>query len=55
MTGGWNIYMLNGSTFGAFEGKEAAPRAMLFSQQPRRHVYDVTDKQAWRTSDGASG
>src|SRR3989442_14135192 len=42
---GWlDIYLLNGSTFGALKGKEAAPRAMLFHNNHDGTFTDVTDK-----------
>ncbi len=42
---GWlDIYLLNGSTFAALKGKEAAPRAMLFHNNHDGTFTDVTDK-----------
>src|ERR1700687_4150492 len=42
---GWlDIYLLNGSTFAALKGKEAAPRAMLFHNNRDGTFTDVTDK-----------
>lgn len=42
---GWlDIYLLNGSTFGALKGKEPAPRAMLFHNNHDGTFTDVTDK-----------
>src|SRR6266436_4341277 len=42
---GWlDIYLLNGSTFGALKGKEAAPRAMLFHNNHDGTFTDVTEK-----------
>ena len=42
---GWlDIYLLNGSTFGAFKGAEPAPRAMLFRNNHDGRFTDVTDK-----------
>ncbi len=42
---GWlDIYLLNGSTFPALKGKEAAPRAMLFHNNHDGTFTDVTDK-----------
>ena len=42
---GWlDIYLLNGSTFSALKGKEAAPRAMLFHNNHDGTFTDVTDK-----------
>lgn len=42
---GWlDIYLLNGSTFAALEGKEAAPRAMLLHNNHDGTFTDVTDK-----------
>src|SRR5712664_2674041 len=42
---GWlDIYMLNGSTFGALKGKEAAPRAMLFHNNHDGTFTDVAEK-----------
>jgi len=42
---GWlDIYLLNGSTFGALHGKEAAPRAMLLHNNHDGTFTDVTDK-----------
>jgi hypothetical protein len=42
---GWlDIYLLNGSTFPALEGKEAPPRAMLFHNNHDGTFTDVTDK-----------
>src|SRR6267142_2000037 len=42
---GWlDIYLLNGSTFGALKGKEAALRAMLFHNNHDGTFTDVTDK-----------
>src|SRR5438309_835406 len=42
---GWlDIYLLNGSTFGALKGKKAAPRAMLFHNNHDGTFTDVTDK-----------
>jgi hypothetical protein len=41
---GWlDIYLLNGSTFAALRGKEAAPRAMLFHNNHDGTFTDVTD------------
>ena len=37
---GWlDIYLVNGSTFDALDGKEEPPHAALVPQQPRRNVY----------------
>ena len=42
---GWlDVYLLNGSTFAALEGKEPAPRAMLFHNNHDGTFTDVTDK-----------
>jgi hypothetical protein len=42
---GWlDIYLLNGSTFAALNGKEAAPRAMLLHNNHDGTFTDVTDK-----------
>src|SRR5215475_1500370 len=42
---GWlDIYLLNGSTFTAFKGKEAPPRAMLLHNNHDGTFTDVTDK-----------
>ncbi len=42
---GWlDIYLLNGSTFEALKGKEAAPRAMLFHNNHDGTFTDVTEK-----------
>src|SRR5690349_12087361 len=42
---GWlDIYLLNGSTFGALNGKEAPPRAMLFHNNHDGTFTDVTGK-----------
>jgi hypothetical protein len=42
---GWlDIYLVNGSTFPALKGKEAAPRAMLFHNNHDGTFTDVTDK-----------
>src|SRR6266568_496847 len=42
---GWlDTYLLNGSTFAALKGKEAAPRAMLFHNNHDGTFTDVTDK-----------
>jgi enediyne biosynthesis protein E4 len=42
---GWlDIYLLNGSTFPALQGKEPAPRAMLFHNNHDGTFTDVTDK-----------
>ena len=42
---GWlDIYLVNGSTFGALRGKEAAPRAMLLHNNHDGTFTDVTDK-----------
>jgi hypothetical protein len=42
---GWlDIYLLNGSTFGALKGKEAPPRAMLFHNNHDGTFTDVTEK-----------
>ena len=42
---GWlDIYLVNGSTFGALEGKEPAPRAMLLHNNHDGTFTDVTDK-----------
>jgi len=42
---GWlDIYLLNGSTFPALKGKEAAPRAMLLHNNHDGTFSDVTDK-----------
>jgi hypothetical protein len=42
---GWlDIYLLNGSTFGALNGKEAPPRAMLFHNNHDGTFTDVTEK-----------
>jgi hypothetical protein len=42
---GWlDIYLLNGSTFAALKGKEAAPRAMLLHNNHDGTFTDVTDK-----------
>jgi len=42
---GWlDIYLLNGSTFAALEGKEPAPRAMLLHNNHDGTFTDVTDK-----------
>jgi hypothetical protein len=42
---GWlDIYLLNGSTFAALKGKEAAPRAMLLHNNHDGTFSDVTDK-----------
>src|SRR5213594_3062844 len=42
---GWlDIYLLNGSTFGALKGKEAAPRAALYRNNHDGTFTDVTDK-----------
>jgi prepilin-type processing-associated H-X9-DG protein len=42
---GWmDIYLLNGSTFAAVQGKEKAPRAMLFHNNHDGTFTDVTDK-----------
>ncbi len=42
---GWlDIYLLNGSTFAALKGKEAAPRAMLFHNNHDGTFTDVTEK-----------
>ena len=42
---GWlDIYLLNGSTFGALNGKEAPPRAMLFHNNHDGTFTDVTAK-----------
>ena len=37
---GWlDIYLVNGSTFDALDGKEEPPHAALVPQQSRRHLY----------------
>jgi len=42
---GWlDIYLLNGSTFSALQGKEPAPRAMLLHNNHDGTFSDVTDK-----------
>src|SRR6266571_4003647 len=41
---GLDIYLLNGSTFAALKGKEAAPRAMLLHNNHDGTFTDVTDK-----------
>jgi hypothetical protein len=42
---GWlDIYLLNGSTFAALKGKEAAPRAALFHNNRDGTFTDVTDR-----------
>ena len=42
---GWlDIYLVNGSTFAALKGKEAAPRAMLLHNNHDGTFTDVTDK-----------
>ena len=42
---GWlDIYLLNGSTFAALQGKEPAPRAMLFHNNHDGTFTDATDK-----------
>src|SRR6267378_1455192 len=42
---GWlDIYLLNGSTFAALKGKEAAPRAMLLRNNHDGTFTDVTEK-----------
>src|SRR5215831_4770147 len=42
---GWlDVYLLNGSTFGALKGKEAAPRAMLLHNNRDGTFTDVTEK-----------
>jgi hypothetical protein len=42
---GWlDIYLVNGSTFAALRGKEAAPRAMLLHNNHDGTFTDVTDK-----------
>src|SRR6185503_12505388 len=42
---GWlDIYLLNGSTVAALNGKQAAPRAMLFHNNHDGTFTDVTDK-----------
>src|SRR5215475_8815121 len=42
---GWlDIYLLNGSTIRAFQGKETPPRAMLFHNNHDGTFTDVTDK-----------
>src|SRR6266571_6791863 len=42
---GWlDIYLLNGSTFAALKGKEAAPRAMLFHNNHDGTFSDVAEK-----------
>ncbi len=42
---GWlDIYLLNGSTFEAMDGKEPAPRAMLFHNNRDGTFTDVTEK-----------
>ena len=42
---GWlDIYLINGSTFPALKGKEAAPRAMLLHNNHDGTFTDVTDK-----------
>jgi len=42
---GWlDIYLLNGSTFEALDGKEPAPRAMLFHNNHDGTFTDVTEK-----------
>ncbi|MFZ0319129.1 MAG: CRTAC1 family protein [Candidatus Sulfotelmatobacter sp.] len=42
---GWlDIYLVNGSTFGALKGKEVAPRAMLFHNNHDGTFTDVTEK-----------
>jgi hypothetical protein len=42
---GWlDIYLLNGSTFGALKGKSAPPRAMLFHNNHDGTFTDVTEK-----------
>jgi len=42
---GWlDIYLVNGSTFEALKGQEAAPRAMLFHNNHDGTFTDVTDK-----------
>jgi hypothetical protein len=42
---GWlDIYLLNGSTFGALKGTEAPPRAMLFHNNHDGTFTDVTEK-----------
>jgi hypothetical protein len=42
---GWlDIYLLNGSTFAALQGKEPAPRAMLLHNNHDGTFSDVTDK-----------
>jgi dienelactone hydrolase len=42
---GWlDIYLLNGSTFRALQGREAPPRAMLFHNNHDGTFTDVTDK-----------
>src|ERR1700730_5132125 len=42
---GWlDIYLLNGSTFGALKGQEAPPRAMLFHNNHDGTFTDVTEK-----------
>ena len=40
---GWlDIYLVNGSTFDALDGKEEPPARRAVPQQPRRHIYDVS-------------
>jgi hypothetical protein len=39
-----DIYLLNGSTFAAIEGKEKAPRAALFRNKGNWQFEDVTDR-----------
>jgi hypothetical protein len=42
---GWpDIYLVNGSTFGALQGKEPSPRAMLLHNNHDGTFSDVTDK-----------
>ena len=42
---GWpDVYLVNGSTFAAYKGKEAAPRAALFHNNHDGTFTDVTDK-----------
>ena len=42
---GWlDVYLLNGSTFAALNGREPAPRAMLFHNNHDGTFTDVTDK-----------
>jgi hypothetical protein len=46
---GWlDIYLVNGSTFSAFEGKETPPRAMLLHNNHDGTFTDVTDKAGVR-------